>query len=328
MTSIQGTGQSGQIQYHHEPLVTGQADPSVRPHLEALENSFLERLDDLNTQIGRSNDPGEKLQLQEEMRSLEGQFDRIRSHPQAGGCAGPALPMDIGDLIADMRASIARSYENFGTASLPPQSFCGTEVRTPLARDLIESMIPDNRSILNRLPDAIKNSNLQGLLERIGAGTQIGSKIQLPETPPGSAASGTTTASSTAASAAPDGAASSSSAASAQKSAETATTSETTEASETSAASGAEQTSSSEGVSGSKDGDGSIDPREMLELFNEDPQAFYDSLQDIKNPEERMMHMNMVQTELQRINQMFSMMSQFSQAIHDTHKAVINNLRV
>ncbi len=69
------------------------------------------------------------------------------------------------------------------------------------------------------------------------------------------------------------------------------------------------------------------DPAQMLELFQNDPEAFYEALKDLP-AEDRMMMMNLVQTQMQQINQMFSMMSQLSQAVHDTHKAIINNLRV
>ena len=69
------------------------------------------------------------------------------------------------------------------------------------------------------------------------------------------------------------------------------------------------------------------DPAQMLALYNQDPQAFYEQLKELP-AEERAMMMHMVQTEMQQINQMFTMMSQLSQAMHDTQKAIINNLRV
>lgn len=68
-------------------------------------------------------------------------------------------------------------------------------------------------------------------------------------------------------------------------------------------------------------------PQEMVNLLSSDPDAFYAEMQDL-DPEDRMVMMMTVQQQLQEMNQLFNMISQFSQAIHDTHKAMIQNLRV
>ena len=67
--------------------------------------------------------------------------------------------------------------------------------------------------------------------------------------------------------------------------------------------------------------------QELVNMLSTDPDAFMEEMQNLP-PEDRGATMMMVQQQLQQINQMFSMMSQFSQAIHDTQKAVIQNLRV
>lgn len=66
---------------------------------------------------------------------------------------------------------------------------------------------------------------------------------------------------------------------------------------------------------------------ELVTMLSTDPDAFMEEMRNV-DPEERGATMMMVQQQLQEINQLFSMMSQFSQAMHDTQKAVIQNLRV
>ncbi len=68
-------------------------------------------------------------------------------------------------------------------------------------------------------------------------------------------------------------------------------------------------------------------PEELVDLLATDPQAFMDELSDL-SPEDRNAMMMTVQTQLQQINQMFQMASQFSQAMHQTQTAVIQNMRV
>lgn len=277
MTSIQGTGQAGQINYHHEPLRTGNADPSIKPHLDALADAFRGRMDDLNEQIAQTNDPGAKLGLQEEMRRLEGQFDVVRNHPQAGGPVTSALPFDIGELIADMRNTLARSYQNFGTASLPRDTVLPR--LNPLLSDTIVKNLPQLK-VSDRMAQLVEHRDFQTMCSGL--------------TRPGVSPSDRTS------------------------------TEGTRQVDATEAPTETEGTSGA----GADTNIAEMDPREAIELFNRDPLAFYDALKDVDNPQDRMMLMNMVQTELQQINQLFSMMSQFSQSIHDTQKAVINNLRV
>lgn len=71
-----------------------------------------------------------------------------------------------------------------------------------------------------------------------------------------------------------------------------------------------------------------FDVHEMVNLLSSDPNAFMEELQSIEDPQERAAMMTLVQGQLQQINQLFSMVSQFSQAMHDTSKAIISNLRV
>ena len=95
----------------------------------------------------------------------------------------------------------------------------------------------------------------------------------------------------------------------------------------TDSSSGASEPSASSGSTG---GSGEIDPTnpgQMMELFAQDQDAFYDALMEL-DAEDRMQMLSAAQTELQQMNQLFSMMSQFSQAMHDTAKAAINNMRV
>jgi Mg2+ and Co2+ transporter CorA len=68
-------------------------------------------------------------------------------------------------------------------------------------------------------------------------------------------------------------------------------------------------------------------PDELVNLMDKDPQAFYGELRNL-SPNDRSMVMQQVQLHLQQMNQLFSMMSQMSQSLHDTTKAVISNLRV
>jgi hypothetical protein len=68
-------------------------------------------------------------------------------------------------------------------------------------------------------------------------------------------------------------------------------------------------------------------PEELVNQMDKDPKAFYSELRNMGG-QDRADVMQQVQTHLQQMNQLFSMMSQMSQAMHDTTKAVISNLRV
>ena len=84
--------------------------------------------------------------------------------------------------------------------------------------------------------------------------------------------------------------------------------------------------------SGEVDGSGEVeqaehDMEELVNMLATDPDAFMDELSDL-DPEDRNAMMMTVQTQLQQMNQLFQMTSQFSQAMHDTQSAIIQNLRV
>ncbi|MFU8804809.1 MAG: hypothetical protein ACNA8W_13425 [Bradymonadaceae bacterium] len=68
-------------------------------------------------------------------------------------------------------------------------------------------------------------------------------------------------------------------------------------------------------------------PDQLVNTMEKDQSAFYAELKNM-GVEDRQLVMQQVQNHLQQINQMFSMLSQMSQAMHDTAKAVISNLRV
>ena len=82
-------------------------------------------------------------------------------------------------------------------------------------------------------------------------------------------------------------------------------------------------------VAGASEGDGEskVDIDEMVNLLQNDPDAFTEAMQDV-DANDRMAVMAGIQEQVQQVNQLFSMMTQFSQAMHDTSKAVIQNLRV
>ena len=311
MTSIQGTGQAASTQYSHEPIQTSQANPFYQPQLERLEESFLERMEDLSQQLAASQDPVEKLQIREEMGSLEAQFNGLRMHPEAGGPPTSALVMDIGELISEMQAALVHSYERFGTAELPAEVFtCGPADHSPLVSSFIDSVVLKGPAVAQMM---------DGIMDRLGVAELLADRLPsiglgaLKEE--GTTAPGQVGPSEVAGQAPADSAnldeVGASDGADAPASVDTAGSSAEVDASD----------------AGSRDGD-FLDPAEMMNLFHNDQAAFFEALQDIENPTTRMEMMSMVQNELQKINQLFSMMSQFSQAVHDTHKAVINNLRV
>lgn len=302
MTSIQGAGQAGTVQFHHDPIHSNQANPMIQPHLDSLEESYLARMDDLNQQIANTDSPTEKLELQEEMRRLEGEFHKIRMHPDAGGPVTGARPMDIGELIADMRQTLVQSYERFGTADFPAEDLGGAATeRSPLATSFIESQVIAK-------PTA---QLLEGLVERLGIPDQLFEQLEgraggfgLERIAANAEAKSAGEVSGGEKAGEVDGGVDGVD--------EAADVGETAEV-------------SASGDPGDVD---TRDPRAMMELFSRDPDAFYEALLSITDPQERMAMMSSIQNELQKINQLFTMMSQFSQSIHDTHKAVINNLRV
>lgn len=212
--------------------------------------------------------------------------------------------MDIGDLIADMRQTLVQSYERFGTADFPAEDLGGAATeRSPLATSFIESQVIAK-------PTA---QLLEGLVERLGIPDQLFERLE--------------------------GRAGGFGLERIAANAEAKSAGEVSGGEEAGEVDGGVDAGEVDGVDGvdetaevSASGDpGDVDtrdPRAMMELFSRDPDAFYEALLSITDPQERMAMMSSIQNELQKINQLFTMMSQFSQSIHDTHKAVINNLRV
>jgi hypothetical protein len=70
-----------------------------------------------------------------------------------------------------------------------------------------------------------------------------------------------------------------------------------------------------------------FDVEGMVNLMSTDPQAAMAELKNL-NPEDRGIALQMINTRLQQMNQMFSMMSNIMKSLHDTAKAAINNMRV
>lgn len=92
----------------------------------------------------------------------------------------------------------------------------------------------------------------------------------------------------------------------------------TSGASGTGGVGGAGAPDSSGGTSGASD---------LLNLANQDPDAFMSKMKNM-SPEERQAAMFSMQQQMQTMNQMFSMMTNLAKVMHDTAKAAINNLRV
>lgn len=82
-----------------------------------------------------------------------------------------------------------------------------------------------------------------------------------------------------------------------------------------------------EAESSSSDALADTNVEELVNTLSNDPDAFMEEMSNL-DPEERNAMMTAVQQQLQDINQMFQMTSQFSQAMHDTQSAVIQNMRV
>ncbi len=66
---------------------------------------------------------------------------------------------------------------------------------------------------------------------------------------------------------------------------------------------------------------------DLVNMLANDPDAFMDYMSSL-DPEQRNIVNQSVQMQLQQINQMNSMMTNFAKAMHDTNKAIINNFRV
>lgn len=287
----------GNYNFEHDPIDLSRVNPGVAAHVESVDQSFQDRIADLQQQMAGSDDPARNLELKDEIMRLENAFDDFKGQVDrfslnVGGFAGrllsagvdranQAIAPQLQQAVSEFRQVLADSYNEFGTAEIPPQTFCGTMAdRFPVALDVAQMVGVNTDRVID---------HIDLLLEKLEGG----------KTEEVAEVSGTDSASG----------------------------SESTSASEST--SGSEGTSSSEGSSGSGSSEGVSDVKvgDMMALLDNDPDAFRAALSEM-GTEERSEMMVLVQQQLQQINQMFTMMSQFSQAMHDTSKAVINNLRV
>lgn len=240
MTSVSGAGGAGGIQAKYEPIKDSEMNSSLSHHVKGVQESFAERVADLQEQISNADNPQQKMALEQELMKMESAFKDFSSEIREmnndivkGQALGVGINHDnvhdaVQDLVTEFRAEISASYAEFGTACVSG--------------------------------DTIEETGDCGLIdeESIGGDTDAASPDEM----------------------------------------------------ELSASS-----------------DDMLDPGELLEMMENDPQAFAAHMGEM-GAEERGAMMMAVQNELQQINQLFSMMTQFSQAMHDTSKAVIQNLRV
>lgn len=69
------------------------------------------------------------------------------------------------------------------------------------------------------------------------------------------------------------------------------------------------------------------DPDRLVREFESDPEAFFAKVGDLSSHVQKGLMMKL-QGEIQEDNQLFSMLTNFMKAMHDTEKAIISNLRV
>ncbi|MEZ4462015.1 MAG: hypothetical protein R3E66_20310 [bacterium] len=70
-----------------------------------------------------------------------------------------------------------------------------------------------------------------------------------------------------------------------------------------------------------------MDAGELAKEFGADPKGMWDKLSTL-NPEDRQFALMKLQQGVQENNQLFSMLTNFMKATHDTEKAIVSNLRV
>lgn len=252
MTSIGGVG-GGQVEPYAvkvpDTSTLEQLDGQLKGHFEQVQSSFTERMTDLNQQIADSDDPMEKMALEQEVRSLERELGDIHSMIESlpSGMAlkvgGDEMSAALEEAIEGLHDQITTSYAQFGTADDPGQ------------------FVMD-----------------QGQLDKLDG-------LRLNETITG-----------------PGGESSSVDSEGQQVDGDAAPESQSVE-------------------------EASRDMDELVNMLATDPDAFMEELSDLE-PEERNAMMMTVQTQLQQMNQLFQMTSQFSQAMHDTQSAIIQNMRV
>lgn len=241
MTNVQGAGAANSIQLNHEPLDTDGVTDELAPHVQGVEDSFLERVADLEEQIASGNDPQRQLQLEDELMKLQGAFDDFRADVQSLSDLGPQVAMseqlssefaeELEGVISDFRQEISASYAEFGTCEVPADA----EVDKP-------GWSPVEGEELGELSAETVTIDHEG-----GAAADVAADV--------------------------------------------------------------------ENAKHSTD--------ELVDMLQNDPDAFRAAAGDLDQED-----MMAIQNKMQQINQLFSMMTQFSQAMHDTSKAVIQNLRV
>lgn len=265
---------------------TSKMNPHVAQHVDSAQHAMQERIDDLQQQIRQSGDPSEKMALENEIMGLEEAFDAFKGEVAklsadlpglVGKLAGNVLDKlnapALREAVSDFRNLIAESYQDFGTANMPAQSFCGTmAIHEPVTMGSQFPHLGIDLSELTRSLAPLITPDVKAQIVRDAPGAESVEKSDGASKSEGSAQ-----------------------------------------------ADGARESGEAE--------KSDFNASEMLELFNDDPMAFYDQLGSM-SPEDRNTAMMMIQNEMQQINQMFSMVSNLAKSMHDTSKAMINNMRV
>lgn len=303
MTSVDGANSSNSVQQtENNSLDIGELDGESETFQEVQE-AFSERIADLESQIAESDDPAEIAQLQNEIGILRNAQSQFESEAQslrqmygggaADGLEGSSVPQsvqaDFQELVDDARQTISDSYAEYGTAQVSSETEQSLPDWLPMSEEQLEGVItPEVDRELAADP-----------ADFVG---QTGETESAEQT---DGVDGTT------------------------ESTETESASETTGADSTSESAEADSASETGGSEGGGEGLEGLDrsAEEMVNLMSNDPDAFMEEMSSL-DPEDRMLAMNTIQQQLQEMNQMFQMMSQFSQAIHDTQKSVIQNMRV
>ncbi len=294
MTTIDGSCATHTPTQFEQEGIDSDVNPNVESHVEAVEDSYMERIADLERQIANSDDPQRELELQDEIMNLENAFDDFKDDVEslsrsednsgffgfvrdtAASAANAVMADDLQEVVSDFRQEISASYAEYGTAEVP----AGVEESKPAWEP-----VAVNADGLEARASQEEIGDLTLTVERLGS-------VESGEADASSQSSGTESSEGT---------------------------------------SGSEQTSDS-GDSGSSEGVGAteVDGRsveEMTNMMSNDPDAFMAEMQDMDSDDRNDM-MILIQQQLQEMNQMFQMMTQFQQVMHDTQTAAIQNMRV
>lgn len=269
MTSVNAAGGATQTNLNIEPMdLQGieDIDPNLAAHVEDMEQAYQGRMNDLHQQIEDSGDPQRQLELQGEIRELQGEFDDFQA--------------DIGNVCSNVQAAIDKenSINNVPLINMGDQL---SQRVGAMASDKVNELLDDFQATLSESYAEMGTATVPGDLD-----------IQNPPIcPTGPQAAGEIS----------------------------------------------DDPNIMEDINGASAGGGPPDVdaatadgssvEDMLDLFQNDPDAFQAAMGDM-DAEERGAMMMAVQNQLQEINQLFNMMSQFSQVMHDTSSAIIQNLRV